>query len=349
MSRWFSGAKRERGESSGSGRHRGQGAPTPAPPAAFAGNLPRRVQVIRPAAPAPTATQAPAAPGARRTRRRRYVPEPEVQWHWDNATPVPWPDVHLPDGVHLNPQRIPVPAVPSTARARAAEIDRRRRLLTPEQRADPAYSPNSSNWDRWFHEEHEERRYTYYAAAPSAPAPGAYPQLPEGTEALWFEEEVEDHDDDPELAEAVERSRRSLVEDEIKRWEQVLRENLPPPPPLPMPPPREEFVPWYVYLERELEQDRIAQGLPPPPPLPPGLVGQRWQWTGPANPPGLLQPQDAVWDQQEQEQQEQEAEEDAPPPDEHPGLSPHHQPPPDDDGAPPAHLWTAPPYVVIDP
>ena len=114
-----------------------------------------------------------------------------------------------------------------------------------------------------------------------------------------------------------------------------------------------------MYLERELEQDRVAQGLPPPPPLPPGLVGQRWQWTGPANPPGLLQPQEAVWeggsqDQQEQEPQEQEqqeqlAEEDAPPPDEHPGLSPQHQPPPpSDDGAPPAYLWTPTPYVVID-
>ena len=166
------------------------------------------------------------------------MPEPEGQWHWDNARPLEWPDVHLPEGWHLNPQRIPVPAPPSTARARLAEITRRRSLLTPEQRADPAYSVNSSNWDRWFQEEHEERWHTYYALAPSAPAPRAYPQLPAGTEELWFEEEVQDLYDDPELAEAVELSRRSLVEDEIKRWEQVLCENLPPPPPLPMPPPR---------------------------------------------------------------------------------------------------------------
>ena len=73
-----------------------------------------------------------------------------------------------------------MPAVPTTARARAAEINRRRSLLTPEQRNDPAYSINSSNWDRWFHEEHEQRRRTYYALAPSAPAPRAYPQLPRG-------------------------------------------------------------------------------------------------------------------------------------------------------------------------
>ena len=87
MSRWFSGAKSERGESSGSGRRQGHDAPTPATPAAFAANVPRRVQVVRPTAPALTPHQAPAAPGTRRTRRRRYVPEPECQWHWDNATP----------------------------------------------------------------------------------------------------------------------------------------------------------------------------------------------------------------------------------------------------------------------
>ena len=108
------------------------------------------------------------------------------------------------------------------------------------------------------------------------PAPRAYPQIPAGTEALWFEEEVLDHDD-PEMQEAVEASRRSLVEDEIKRWEQVLRETLAPPPPPPPSPPRhpddDEQEPWYYQLERELEQDRIQQGLPPPPPPTPGLHG----------------------------------------------------------------------------
>ena len=71
-----------------------------------------------------------------------------------------------------------------------AEITRRLCLLTLEQHADPTYSINSSNWDRWFQEEHEERRRTYYALVPSAPVPRAYPQLPAGTEKLWFEEEV---------------------------------------------------------------------------------------------------------------------------------------------------------------
>ena len=80
MSRWFSG-KSERGESSGSARRRGHSAPTPAPPAAFADNVPRQVQVVQPTAPPLPPQQAPAAPGARKVRRHRYVPEPEGQWH----------------------------------------------------------------------------------------------------------------------------------------------------------------------------------------------------------------------------------------------------------------------------
>ena len=161
------------------------------------------------------------------------------------------------------------------------------------------------------------------------------PPAPRGTEALWFEEEVLDHDDDPELAETVEASRRSLVEDEVKRWEQVLRDNLPPPPPPIAPPaPRhpddDEVEPWYYELERELEADRIAQGLPAPPPPNPALQGLSWTWTGGVwspNPPAD-QPQQAVLEGPgPQEQQEQEAEEqlqeEAPSPNEHPGLSPH--------------------------
>ena len=154
----------------------------------------------------------------------------------------------------------------------------------------------------------------------------------------------------------MELSRRSLVEDEIKRWERVLHENLPPPPPLPMPPPPphhpddDEEEPWYVYLERELEADRIAQGLPPPPPPTPGLHGLTWTWTGgvwsPKHP--AAQPQEAVWEGGPQKDDEEQQQEEVP--SEHPGLSPHHQPPPpDDDGAPPAHLWRPPRYIVMTP
>ena len=107
-------------------------------------------------------------------------------------------------------------------------------------------------------------------------APHAYPTLPTGTKELWFEEEILDHDDDPKLQAVVEASHRSLVEDEIRCWEQVLREALPP---------RfnddDEQEPWYLQLERELEQERVEQGLPLPPPLSPGLhQGQSWMWTG---------------------------------------------------------------------
>ena len=105
-----------------------------------------------------------------------------------------------------------------------------------------------------------------------------------------------------------------------------------------------------MYVERKLEADRIAQGLPPPPPPTPSLHGLTWTLTGgvwlPERPAG--QPQEAVWEGGPQEEAEEQQQEEVP--SEHPGLSPHHQPPPpDDDGAPPAHLWTAPGYVVIDP
>ena len=52
-----------------------------------------------------------------------------------------------------------MPAAPRTARAHAEEVRRRRALLTPEQRRDPAYTTDSPNWARWFAFEHEEERH----------------------------------------------------------------------------------------------------------------------------------------------------------------------------------------------
>ena len=43
------------------------------------------------------------APKNKKKRMRRYVCVEECLWHWNNATPVDWPDVHLPDDWHLNP------------------------------------------------------------------------------------------------------------------------------------------------------------------------------------------------------------------------------------------------------
>ena len=72
--------------------------------------------------------------------------------------PLSYPDATLPHDWHLDPERIPVPAAPRTARAHAEEVRRRRALLTPEQRAEPHYVVDSPNWARWFAFEHEEAR-----------------------------------------------------------------------------------------------------------------------------------------------------------------------------------------------
>ena len=69
------------------------------------------------AAPARHAGAADAAT-KKKKRMRRYVRVEECWWHRNNATPVYWPDVHLPDEWHLNPQRIPVPPIPASGQAR---------------------------------------------------------------------------------------------------------------------------------------------------------------------------------------------------------------------------------------
>ena len=112
-----------------------------------------------------------------------------------------------------------MPPIPASGRARVVEIPRRRRLLPPDLYNDPANTPESPYWDQWFADEHDDRRRAYFAPAPALPQePTTYPAPPPGHEQeLWFEEEVDD-DDDPEMQAAYEASRRSLVEDEIKRW-----------------------------------------------------------------------------------------------------------------------------------
>ena len=56
--------------------------------------------------------------------------------------PLPYPDATLPHNWHLD----------------AEEVQRRRALLTPEQRRDSTYAFDSPNWARWFSFEHEEVR-----------------------------------------------------------------------------------------------------------------------------------------------------------------------------------------------
>ncbi|KAE8804321.1 hypothetical protein D1007_19738 [Hordeum vulgare] len=48
--------------------------------------------------------------------------------------------------------------MPRLARLHAEEVSRRRRLLTPEQRLNPAYAADSPHSELWFAVEHEEQR-----------------------------------------------------------------------------------------------------------------------------------------------------------------------------------------------
>ena len=94
---------------------------------------------------APLPPPPPAAPRFRPGRRRLHIPVHQARWHWEYRQPLLYPDVMLPHHWHLDPQRIPVPAVPRTQRALDDEVRRRRAQLTPEQRRLPEYAADSPN------------------------------------------------------------------------------------------------------------------------------------------------------------------------------------------------------------
>ena len=94
-----------------------------------------------------------------------------------------YPDVTLPHRWHLDPQRIPVPAVPHTQRAHDDEVRRRRAQLTPEQCRLHEYATDSPNWEAWFALEHEEQRRSGVDAVPPLFPPPPPQVEPEDMEA----------------------------------------------------------------------------------------------------------------------------------------------------------------------
>ena len=114
--------KHDRKAGSSSGRRRG----SPSPP--------RR-------APAPPAFSI--APTSAGDRDRHYVRSSVCRRYWETRTPLPWSNVHLPNNWHLFTDRVPIPPVPTSGRARDEEIERRRRLLPDDLFYGPRYAPDS--------------------------------------------------------------------------------------------------------------------------------------------------------------------------------------------------------------
>ncbi|XBJ12614.1 hypothetical protein VPH35_017105 [Triticum aestivum] len=232
---------------------------------------------------------------------------------WEYRQPLPYPDVTLPHHWHLDPQRIPVPAVPRSQRAHDDEVRRRRTQLTPEQRRLPEYTADSPNWEAWFALEHEEQRRSGVDAVPP-PFPPPPPQV-----------EPEDMDAEAEYQATLEEALQHALEarrlEEDAHWdglEQALALSaagdsvhtplfVPPPPPSPPvqpkpepepepmrkrspPPPTwpEEAYSWtgqYHEWEEEEERARLA-AMPPPQQTPEEAALAAYQaafgWAGPA-------------------------------------------------------------------
>ncbi|XP_044397367.1 uncharacterized protein [Aegilops tauschii subsp. strangulata] len=109
------------------------------------------------------------APRATGERDRQYLNADVCRRYWETRTPVPWSDVHLPNNWHLSADRVPIPPVPMSGRARRGEIERRRRLLPDDLYYDNRYALNSVLWDTWLQDGHDVRRASYFAGTASGP------------------------------------------------------------------------------------------------------------------------------------------------------------------------------------
>ncbi|KAE8799667.1 hypothetical protein D1007_24913 [Hordeum vulgare] len=78
-------------------------------------------------------------------RQRVSVPVHQARWHSEHRMSLPYPDITLPHGWHMDPERILVPAMPRSVLLHAEEVSRRRCLLTGKQRRDPTYAADSPN------------------------------------------------------------------------------------------------------------------------------------------------------------------------------------------------------------
>ncbi|XP_073362948.1 uncharacterized protein [Aegilops tauschii subsp. strangulata] len=155
MGLWDYGQKGKHDREAGSSSGRRRGSVKKEEPA----SSPRR-------APAPPAFSI--APTAAGPRDRHYI-EVAVSRRYGETRALPWSDVHLPNNWHLSADRVPIPPVPLSGRARCQEIERRRRLLPEDLYYDKRYTPDSPLWDTWFRDEHDMRRASFFAGTSTGP------------------------------------------------------------------------------------------------------------------------------------------------------------------------------------
>ncbi|KAE8814381.1 hypothetical protein D1007_08450 [Hordeum vulgare] len=178
-----------------------------------------------------------------------YIPVHQARWHWQYRQALPYPDVELPHGWHLDTDRIPIPGVQRSVRAHAEEVRRRRALLTPEQRHDPTYATDSPEWEVRFAVEHERERIhdAHFNMATPPPPPQVKPE--EQEDEVAYQATLEEA-----TAYAINESRR----EEDARW---------------------------VGLEKALALFAAGDCVMPPPPPPPAAEAEArqphtYQWTG---------------------------------------------------------------------
>jgi hypothetical protein len=73
------------------------------------------------------------------SERRTYVEVEMPQQYVEAGVPLPWPDVHLPRGLHLNQARVLVPTIPMRGPDRCRDILQHRPFLSPDLWRDPTY------------------------------------------------------------------------------------------------------------------------------------------------------------------------------------------------------------------
>ncbi|KAE8801113.1 ADP-ribosylation factor-related protein 1 [Hordeum vulgare] len=234
-------------------------------------------------------------------------------------TPVTWSDVHLPNNSHLSADRVPIPPVPTSGRARRNEIERRRRLLPDDLYYDDRYALDSVLWDTWLKDEHDVRRASYFAGTVSGPRRPRRevrgrtppPRMTAQEEARLMQRVMED----------------SIITHDERQW-----------------PGLEDTMAFSaasdVAILELMEAEEVMEDAPVAA-FHPDLVGQQWSWSCTA--PEMAHVVGGVnWCPTPSRSPER----DAPPREEVVQAPASFHPAPAHHG-PPAHLWTPPAYVDL--